>query len=191
MEIDANMLSMIKRMNSGDYAVYSVENGALITLQCSQGLYSLSDMTEEEYNDIIEKDAVNIVLESDRPAVAAKLAELLQCTDESAVFILTYRIINKIHDIRTPINAIMNMAAFAKEDMNDHKKLLHDLDGIESSNTFLLSLINDVLDISKIDSGAIELHPEPYPYDEYINNIRSIFEPMCKQHDRRVLIPGD
>ena len=86
------------------------------------------------------------------------------------------------HDIRTPISAITNMTAFAREDVDDREKLLHDLGRIEASNTFLLSLINDVLDISKIDSGKIELHPEPYPYDEYIESIRSIFEPLCQEH---------
>jgi len=86
------------------------------------------------------------------------------------------------HDIRTPISAITSMTAFAREDADDREKLLHDLDRIEASNTLLLSLINDVLDISKIDSGKIELHPEPYLYDEYIACIRSIFEPLCREH---------
>jgi len=86
------------------------------------------------------------------------------------------------HDIRTPISAITNMTAFAREDAGDREKLLHDLSRIEASNTFLLSLINDVLDISKIDSGKIELHPEPYPFREFIDSIRSIFEPLCAQN---------
>ena len=51
---------------------------------------------------------------------------------------------------------------------------------IESSNTFLLSLINDVLDISKIDSGKLELKPEPYRWKEYLSNIRNMFEPLCQ-----------
>jgi len=94
------------------------------------------------------------------------------------------------HDIRTPISAITNMTAFAREDAGDREKLLHDLSRIEASNTFLLSLINDVLDISKIDSGKIELHPEPYPFDEYMESIRSIFEPLCLQNGQTFRILG-
>jgi len=94
------------------------------------------------------------------------------------------------HDIRTPISAITNMTAFAREDADDREKLLHDLGRIEASNTFLLSLINDVLDISKIDSGKIELHPEPYSFDEYMESIRSIFEPLCRRNGQTFRVLG-
>jgi len=85
------------------------------------------------------------------------------------------------HDIRTPMNVISGKTAFALEDMDDRDKLRKDLSDIQTSGTFLLSLINDILDISKIDSGSIELHPEPYPYDEYIATIRGVFAPLCSQ----------
>ena len=70
------------------------------------------------------------------------------------------------HDIRTPINAIIGMIGFAKEDIDDKLKVKDELQKIETSSHFLLSLINDVLDISKAESDKIELHPEPYPFTE-------------------------
>jgi len=85
------------------------------------------------------------------------------------------------HDIRTPIGAIQNLTEFAMQDIDDPEKLRSDLEKIESSNQFLLSLINDVLDISRVDSGKIELTPEPYPFDEFITNIRNIMDPMCAE----------
>ena len=87
------------------------------------------------------------------------------------------------HDIRTPISAITNLTNFAKEDINDKEKLLDDIKKIEVSSKFLLSLINDVLDISKIDSGKITLNPVPYTENEYMDNIENIFIPMCKEKD--------
>ncbi len=89
------------------------------------------------------------------------------------------------HDIRTPISIITNMAEFARADKNDPDKLESDLAKIETSNKFLLSLINDVLDISKIDSGKIELNPAPYRYAEYRDMIRSVLEPQCQQKGLR------
>ena len=85
------------------------------------------------------------------------------------------------HDIRTPIGAIANMTDFAFTDMNDKNKLQNDLRKIQTSNTLLLSLINDVLDISKIDSGKIELHDAPYTWKDFMFNIQSIFEPLCME----------
>jgi len=83
------------------------------------------------------------------------------------------------HDIRTPIGAVLNLTDFAKADMNSPEKLKDDLDRISTSGRFLLSLINDVLDIAKIDSGKIELKPEYYTYKDYVSEIVNIFEPMC------------
>lgn len=95
------------------------------------------------------------------------------------------------HDIRTPISAIISMTEFAKEDAEDKKKLLSDIEKISASSQFLLSLINDILDISKIDSGKVELYPECYPFHEFISSIRSIFEPMCQQKHIDFVIQSD
>ena len=92
------------------------------------------------------------------------------------------------HDIRTPISAITSMTMFAKEDIDDREKLSDDLEKIEASNTFLLSLINDILDISKIDSGKIELYPEPYIYRDFEKKLTDMFSPLCEQKKLRFTI---
>jgi PAS domain S-box-containing protein len=83
------------------------------------------------------------------------------------------------HDIRTPISIIKSMTAFALQDLDNEEKLREDLKNIDSSNTFLLSLINDVLDISKIESGKIELYPEPYLFKDYLTNIVQMGQSLC------------
>jgi len=85
------------------------------------------------------------------------------------------------HDIRTPMNIIKGMTDFAYQDASNPGKLKNDLDHIRTANLFLLSLINDVLDLSRIDSGKVELHPEPYSYSEFLSNITNIMEPMCNE----------
>lgn len=93
------------------------------------------------------------------------------------------------HDIRTPISIIQNMTSFALEDVDEPDKLQDDLRKIQASNTFLLSLINDVLDISKIDSGKIELHFEPYLYEDYVSTITNMFVPLCTQKHLTFVVP--
>ncbi|MCR5778364.1 MAG: transporter substrate-binding domain-containing protein [Lachnospiraceae bacterium] len=96
------------------------------------------------------------------------------------------------HDIRTPIGIVKNLAAFAREDIHDEAMLNKDLDQIEASGRFLLSLINDVLDISKVDSGKISLRYEPYSYSEYIRNVKNMIEPMCiDKHQEYEIIRED
>jgi|GEM_PF-3324141 len=85
------------------------------------------------------------------------------------------------HDIRTPIGAILNLTDFARADVDDREKLINDLDRIATSGRFLLSLINDVLDISKIDAGKIELKPELYAFKDYLTEIHNIIQPMCEE----------
>ena len=95
------------------------------------------------------------------------------------------------HDIRTPISAIISMTQFAREDIDDREKLLEDIRKIEASNTFLLSLINDILDISKIDSGKIELFPEPYPFSDFIYKVRSMMSTEDLRSRRSFILRND
>ena len=92
------------------------------------------------------------------------------------------------HDIRTPLSAIRNMTDFALQDIKEPNKLKDDLEKIRTSNLFLMSLINDILDISRIDSGQIQLEPEPYPYEEYISHLQNMFGPLCAEKGLRLII---
>lgn len=86
---------------------------------------------------------------------------------------------NMSHDIRTPMNAIIGMTSIAKNECKD-EKVLEYLEKIEGSGQFLLGLINDILDISKIESGNLRLKPriiQREEFDSAINtNIRPILE---------------
>lgn len=84
------------------------------------------------------------------------------------------------HDIRTPLNGIMGMTQLALKEENQEKVRKY-LKKAEMSSSFLLGLINDLLDMSKIESGKIELHPEVYPYTEFIDYINSIIRPLFQQ----------
>ena len=83
------------------------------------------------------------------------------------------------HDMRTPMNSIINMVRFAREDLLSGGEVLADLDNLENASRYLLSLINDILDISKINDGKFELHPSIYSYDEFANYIYCMIKPLC------------
>ena len=66
------------------------------------------------------------------------------------------------HDIRTPMNAILGMAAIAEHQLDDRDRLADCLEKIRSSGNLLLGLINEVLDMSKIESGKIGLNESAF-----------------------------
>ena len=81
---------------------------------------------------------------------------------------------NMSHDIRTPMNAIIGYTALAKrEDIPD--KVRDYLDKIDVSGTYLLSLINDILDMSRIESGKVELETAPADLCVLVNGLYDIF----------------
>ena len=89
---------------------------------------------------------------------------------------------NMSHDIRTPMNAIVNMADFAIEDMARPEKLSEDLKTIRESSDHLLGLINDILDMSRIESGKTTIDAAPFDLRAELRRLKSIITPLCAEH---------
>ncbi len=83
------------------------------------------------------------------------------------------------HDLRTPMNVIMGLSSLAMDSINDPAEIEKALSNITNSSKYLLGLINDCLDLEKINSGKIELHATAYPYIDFYNDIKSVIEPLC------------
>ena len=87
---------------------------------------------------------------------------------------------NMSHDIRTPMNAIVGMTAIATANIEDKQQVQNCLKKITLSSKHLLVLINDVLDMSKIESGKMTLNMDQVSLREVINSIVSICQPQVK-----------
>lgn len=94
------------------------------------------------------------------------------------------------HDIRTPMNAIVGMTAIAQANLHSPEKVDDCLNKINVSSRHLLSLISEVLDMSKIESGRIDLVPEDVDLSELIQNIYDICKPLVaeKKQELRVTV---
>lgn len=78
------------------------------------------------------------------------------------------------HEIRTPMNAIIGMSTIAARSIGDDEQVMDCISKIGISSRFLLSLINDILDMSRIESGKMLLKNEKIPTEEFLNGINSI-----------------
>ena len=86
------------------------------------------------------------------------------------------------HDIRTPMNAIVGMAAIAGTHLNEPDRVRDCLAKINSSSRHLLSLINEILDMSKIESGAVELQVEEFSLADLVDETLAITLPSVQEH---------
>jgi signal transduction histidine kinase/ActR/RegA family two-component response regulator len=91
------------------------------------------------------------------------------------------------HDMRTPLNGIIGMSYLAQEEKNP-PRTRECLQKIDNSSKFLLGLINDVLDMSKAESGTIELHPEPYGSEAFLQYLDSVIVPLCHEKNIRFVV---
>lgn len=92
---------------------------------------------------------------------------------------------NMSHEIRTPMNAIMGMLEIMEQNPDNKAKLLSCMGKIRLSATHLLHIINDILEISRIESGKVTLNPEPFSLSDLVSNVNSIIRPQAeaKRHD--------
>ena len=91
------------------------------------------------------------------------------------------------HDIRTPMNGIIGMTHLAREQDNPAKTEEY-LSKIDMCSRFLLSLVNEILDLSKAESGKTELHPEPYYMEDFEAYIDSVIRPLVAEKQQLIFI---
>ncbi|MEG0998476.1 MAG: response regulator [Clostridiales bacterium] len=85
------------------------------------------------------------------------------------------------HEIRTPMNTIIGMSTLAAGCINDPQQVTAYLSKVGISARFLLSLINDILDMSRIESGKVLIRHEKIPFEDFINGINSICNTQAVQ----------
>lgn len=85
------------------------------------------------------------------------------------------------HEIRTPLNAIIGLATIARHYDDDPKKIDDCLDKIDSSSQVLLSLINDILDMSAIENHKMKLASVPFDLSSTLENLRDIYISQCRK----------
>jgi signal transduction histidine kinase len=97
---------------------------------------------------------------------------------------------NMSHELRTPLNAIIGVTEVLREDAHDLKREdeFEPLDRVLAAGRHLLALINDILDLSKIEAGRMELHLESFPLTPLIEEVAKTIEPMATKNGNRIVI---
>ena len=92
------------------------------------------------------------------------------------------------HELRTPLNAIIGVTEMLREDAEALKQDTEALDRVLGAGRHLLVLINDILDLSKIEAGRMELHLKTFPLAPVIQDVAKTIEPIATKNGNRIVI---
>lgn len=143
------------------------EKGNLSTV-----LLAISDVTEEKEHELEQDKILRKALVSAEHANRAKTAFLN----------------NMSHDIRTPMNAIIGFTSLAAEHLDDREIIRDYLGKISTSGQHLLSLINDVLDMSRIESGSVKIEKTKVHLPDIIEDLKTIILESVHAKQQKLLI---
>lgn len=137
------------------------DSGTYIGNLCILGIGSERFTNSEEYQNLVELSrAIESQLNQQQHDIASKAkSEFLS---------------RMSHEIRTPMNGIIGMAAIALQQDQSQERIMDCLQKIQSSSDYLLGLINDILDMSKIESGKMKLDPVNFSMKEMVGTIQEL-----------------
>ncbi|QMV44111.1 response regulator [Cohnella cholangitidis] len=181
------------------WLAYFIAGGTLFTLGLSllgifvSKRFSHKDSElQEKQNEIYimnqELRALNGNLEA---LVAERTAQLEKAHDEAiqANLIKSQFLANMSHELRTPLNAIIGYSEMLKEEAEElgEPTFVDDLGKISKSGKHLLALINDILDISKIEAGKMDIYYESCALTELLNDVISTVNPLVEGNGNQLL----
>ena len=143
----------------------------------------------EKRNNEIQTQAMKEMEESNKKLKKAKdiTTEALQ-TAENANKAKTDFLSNMSHDIRTPMNAIIGMTSLIRHDAGNKDKVIEYADKIDISSQHLLGIINDVLDMSKIEAGKTVFKYTDFSMPDLIEELNTIFQPQIAERNQTLMV---
>ena len=146
----------------------------LMVVVCAAAIFWLLRMQQRAALEVERQNRKRLEKVNDQLAQAVGVAE--KATQAKSDFLA-----NMSHDIRTPMNAIVGLTNLMAREPGLPDKLYTYISKLQLSSRHLLSLINDVLDMSKIESGEVVLNHEPVNLPELVNQVENIIRPQTAE----------
>ena len=155
--------------------------GALVVRRKEPGEFSKSTV------DLLQTFAAQSVLAIQNARLFHEIEEkgrqLAEASQHKSQFLA-----NMSHELRTPLNAIIGVTEMLREDAEALKQDIEPLDRVLGAGRHLLALINDILDLSKIEAGRMELHLESFALAPLIEDVAKTIEPMATKNGNRIVV---
>lgn len=172
-----------------------LRNGKTITVEVSNSMIErennqpvllsiFRDVTERRKAEEKIREQIKII-EEQNVELAQAHDKAMEATKAKSAFLASMS-----HELRTPLNAIIGYSEMLLEEMRDEKELRFrdDVEKIRLAGKNLLNLINEVLDLSKIEAGRMELYLEEFDMKELINEVAATVEPLIKKSENTFVL---
>ncbi|WP_420456396.1 sensor histidine kinase [Rubrivirga sp.] len=124
---------------------------------------------------------------------AREAAEAARAAAERANTAKSQFLANMSHELRTPLNAIIGYSEMLAEDAEDGGAghLVPDLERVQGAGRHLLGLINDVLDLSKVEAGKMDVHAEPVSVRDLLDGVAATVRPLVQANGNALVVEAD
>lgn len=181
-----NLLSGLSAVKEGQLNTYVPvryqDEIGYLTASFNEMIQSIRQQTDQlrEYNELLEE---KVRLRTD------ELREAMQTAERSNAAKSAF-LANMSHEVRTPLTAIIGYSEMLFEDMiiDGREFEAQDLRRIRQSALLLLNIINDILDLSRIESGKLALNYEEVQLDYLLLNLQEMVEPLIEKNDNQLLV---
>ncbi|MBP5151592.1 MAG: response regulator [Lachnospiraceae bacterium] len=171
----SNVLTQLER--NGVYEIYVsevAEDGSILRKRLQ---HSFLD-PQHRFINVIMQDITEVIAREE--SINAELEKAL--VDKDRAMRAQKEFLTRVsHEIRTPMNAILGLSSLLETDFDKQDLLIKEIQQIRYSGQFLLSLVNDVLDMSKLEQGKFELQPEEVSVGVLADSVEMMIAPMCKK----------
>src|SRR6185369_470961 len=157
------------------------------------GVFNMARSTVQPFTDkqiellITFADQAVIAIENVRlfDEIQEKSHQLAEASQHKSQFLA-----NMSHELRTPLNAVIGYSEMLQEELDDlgQTDLVPDVEKINAAGRHLLGLINDILDLSKIEAGRMDLYLEDFEVWQLVRDVEAIVQPLMQKNDNVLVV---